>query len=126
MKPTTATVLVLLGAYMLAVAQNDWLIRNQPKIARFFSPPAFQFSHSIFEGHAGPFKIHMPEAKVRVLAASAGLVQENCDSRSRMVGLRFPPALCFSYPLTGTFWNIWTTHGSIVGVRIYTTTNVDI
>jgi len=126
MKPTTATVLVLVGAYILAVAQNDWLIRNQPRIARFFAPPAFQFSQNIFEGDAAPFQIYMSEAKVRALAASAGLVRENCNDSSRIVGFGFPPALCFSYPLTGTFWHIWTQHGSIVGVRIYTTTNVEI
>lgn len=126
MKPITATVLVLvlLGAYIFAVAHDDWVVRNQPKVARFFAPPAFQFSQSFFDGKAAPFRISMPEAEIRSSAASARLVRENCLSSSRLLGLDFPPAVCYSYPLTGTFWNIWTKDGLVVGVIIYTSMNL--
>ncbi len=126
MKRTLVAVLVVLGLYLFAVAQDDWLIRNQPKIARFFAPPAFQFSLNLFDGHAAPFRISMSETEARVAAASAGLVREKCNDESRIVGFDFPPALCYAYPFTGTYWNVWAQHGSIVGVRIYTTMNVEI
>lgn len=123
-----ATMLVLLCAYLLPVSQSEWLVRNQPKIARFFKPVTFDFSRNILEGEAAPFRISMPEAEVMGSAASAGLTRENCDNHSRIesVGLDSSPTFCFAYPLTGTFWLVWTQHGSIIGVRIYTTLNLEI
>lgn len=113
------------GAYVLAVLLNDHLIRHAPKAARYFAPPFFQFSESVSQGHASPFEVGMSEARALAAARSAGLVRRPCHPGLKM-GPRFdyPAALCFAFPATGTFWDIWVANHTIALVNIYTTFNV--
>jgi hypothetical protein len=113
--------LLLLGAYAVAVAVNERLIRYVPKVARLFAPPLFEFSQGVLQGRASPFAIGMSESEARLAAASSGLVRRPCARAPTIGDYNFPAALCFAYPTTGTFWDVWSANGSIVGVRIYTT-----
>lgn len=114
--------LLFVGAYATGVTMNEQLIRHVPKVARLFTPPFFEFSRSVLQGRASPFAIGMSGSDARLVAASSGLVSRPCAQEPTIRGYDFPATLCFVYPTTGTFWDVWSANGSIVGVRIYTTT----
>ena len=124
MKRVAFTLLVAGGTYLLGVGLNDQLIRHVPKVARFFAPPFFQFSESTLRGRASPFEIGMSEGQALLVAKSAGLVPRLCAEKVKLDPYDFPAALCFDYPTTGIFWDVWVEDGSIVGVRTYSTFNL--
>lgn len=124
MKRGTLILLVVGGTYLLGVGLNDQLIRHVPKVARFFAPPFFQFSQSTLRGRASPFDIGMSEAQAIVVAKSAGLAPRLCAEGPTLGSYDFPASLCFDYPSTGIFWDVWVEDGSIVGVRTYSTFNM--
>ena len=110
--------------YFAMVIFSNLLIVHTPKIARWFRPPTFQFSKSVLSGVARPFYIGM-DARVAVQAAkNSNLVTRPCHPIPRIGKFDYPASLCFSYPNTGTFWDVWTKDNAVTAVRIYTTMNV--
>ena len=117
--------LALGGAYVLGVLRNDELIRYTPKVARYFAPPFFQFSEAVDQGRASPFDVGMSQPQALVAAKSAGLVRRSCAPDIELaVPYDYPAALCFAYPATGTFWDIWVANNKLAVVHVYTTFNV--
>jgi len=66
----------------------------------------------------------MGEDRALLVAKSASLAPRSCHPAIRIGDYDFPPTLCFAYPTTGIFWDVFVEDGSIVGVRTYSTFNL--
>ena len=124
MKKTAKAALLLFGAYAILVASSGYVIRYSPKIARFFVPPFFQFSESVFSGRASPFIIGMKSVDVPEMATQSNLTREICHPAVRIEGSENPATYCYKFGLTGVHWDIWTARDRVFGIRIWTTMNL--